>query len=29
VAVTVCGFTALTLYVLSRLKPRPEDPPGG
>lgn len=29
VAVTVCGFTTLTLYVLSRLKPKPQDPPGG
>lgn len=33
VAVAICGFTALTLYVLSRLKPRtpgappPVDPP--
>jgi putative Mg2+ transporter-C (MgtC) family protein len=29
VAVTICGFTALTLYVLSRLKPSPPTPPGG
>ncbi len=29
VAIALCGFTALTLYVLSRLKPKvPPEPPG-
>lgn len=29
VAMTICAFTTLTLYVLSRMKPRQDDAPGG
>ena len=29
VALTICAFTALTLYVMGRLKPRQDDAPSG